>query len=327
MSIFREYYENNAFVDRFLEDSDPGVTVIIPALHVNELWESNLLSIFREIPVECLLIGNAGLQPQDIEVLKRFPRVEILDHTTFKTLGFSIRKLIEEVKTDWFIYLHSDVYIPQNWFDQMHTHTSRYDWFGCRMQQTVLYEFDNDYGDRPYAGSQFGKTELFASIVSGIDDDFVYRQEDFVFSKLCLEAGGKEGKIDDVFHYHQSMPKTQIGFGPSPVNVVFNTTNTDQELIRIWESQAKGIVKYLKPESDFVIHDAAYGFWILYRKKVMTMAEIKQWVKDTDPEWLPVVLSGLRSEIVNQKVKRLLVVLKGLYRKIVVLLLPNGVVS
>jgi hypothetical protein len=314
MSVFKNYYEPFAFFDRYKEDSNRGVTVIIPVLHVNELWKANLLSIFREIPVERLLIGNAGMLDEDLEILNDFPRVEVKDHTSFNTLGYSIRKLIEEVPTEWFVYLHSDVYIPEGWFNKMYQYSSQYDWYGCRMQQTILYEFDNDYLDRPYAGSQFGRTALFSSLVSSIDDDYVYRQEDFVFSELCSSVGGREGKVDEVFHYHQSMPKTHTGFGPSPTKVIFATTTSDQELIRIWESQAKGIVKYLKPNSTFVVHDAGYGFWILLSRKIMTKSEIKSWVINTDPEWLSPVLSALRGEIIKHRVNQMLTFLKKLSR-------------
>jgi hypothetical protein len=39
---------------------DQGVTVIIPIVHTNELWEENLKSIYREIPTAQLLIGDGG---------------------------------------------------------------------------------------------------------------------------------------------------------------------------------------------------------------------------------------------------------------------------
>jgi glycosyltransferase involved in cell wall biosynthesis len=151
-SIFEQYYSAKAFHDRFAENQKDAITVIIPTVHTNELWRANLLSIYREVPVKQLLIGDGGCIDDTIEIVKEFPRVVIHDHRNYKSLGFSIRKLIEAVETDWFIYLHSDVYLPEGWFDKMISHKGQYDWYGCRMQQTVMVEFDNGYGERPYAG-------------------------------------------------------------------------------------------------------------------------------------------------------------------------------
>src|SRR5436190_88090 len=109
-SIFREYYREHNFVDRFETDRSAAVDVIIPVIHTNELWKANLFSLYREIPIHKLFIGDGGCIDNSIDVVKKFPRVEILDHRAYKTLGYSLRKLIEAVEADWFIYVHSDVY-------------------------------------------------------------------------------------------------------------------------------------------------------------------------------------------------------------------------
>src|SRR5262245_27577412 len=116
---FRKYFDNPPFVDRLNADPGLAVDVIIPVLHTNELWQANLLSVYREIPVSRLLLGDGGCVDDTIEVARKFPRVEVFDHRAFKSLGFSIRRLIEEVQSEWFIYLHSDVYLPEGWFDNM----------------------------------------------------------------------------------------------------------------------------------------------------------------------------------------------------------------
>ena len=59
-SIFSRYFGAEPFADRFATDSARALDVIIPIVHTNELWRSNLTSIYREIPVNRLLIGDGG---------------------------------------------------------------------------------------------------------------------------------------------------------------------------------------------------------------------------------------------------------------------------
>lgn len=317
MSIFSEMFGSQPFSDRYSVESSDALTVIIPALHVNELWGANLTSIFREVPVFELLVGDAGLNDDALEVLGQFPRVRILNHRRYKTLGFSIRKLIEEVRTEHFLYVHSDVYLPNDWFDDMMAYRSKYDWYGCRMQEIVIHEFTNEYGERPYFGAQIGRTSIFSGAVSSIDDDFVYRQEEFVLSRLCSLSGGKEGRIDEAFHYHQNMPKTVSGHGPQLSSVRITTVTSEEEEIRIWESQAKGIVKYLEPDKSLLIRDAAFGFWLLKKRGRMTRKEIVSWINSTNDAWTPIVIRGMRIEEIRERLTQLQLGLKRTLKKIV----------
>src|SRR6266481_5981299 len=109
-SIFARYYASEALVDRFAQvpDGAGAMDVIIPVHNSNEVWEKNLISIYREIPVNRLLIGNGGCTDDSIAIAKQFPRVEVHDHSSFKTLGYSVRELIKAVETEWFAYLHAD---------------------------------------------------------------------------------------------------------------------------------------------------------------------------------------------------------------------------
>lgn len=315
-SIFQQYYSELKFHDRFAENRNDAVTVIIPTVHTNELWRANLISIYREVPVKQLLIGDGGCIDDTLDIAKEFPRVVIHDHRNYKSLGFSIKKLIEAVETDWFIYLHSDVYLPSGWFDKMISHKGRYDWFGCRMQQTVMVEFDNDYGERPYAGSQIGRKAVFSDGLRQIDDDYVYRQEDFVFSDIVSKGGGKEGKIDDVFHYHQTIKKASPFWNPTNIKVTISQGLSKEEELRIWDTQFRGIIKYLKPTYQWVINDAGYGAYTLIKMKAMTRADLYAWVVEINPVWLPIVKRQLLKQSILQQTKSVNSFLKLVVRKI-----------
>lgn len=295
-SIFREYYSEKELADRFIFEIEKGVDVIVPVIHTNELWYTNLLSFYREIPIHNLLIGDGGCIDDSIEIASRFPRVRVLDHRNFKSLGYSIRKLIEAVTTEWFVYLHSDVFLPPKWFDEMEKHRFEYDWFGCPMRHTVMVEYEVDYGERPWAGSQLGRRKAFENGLANIDDDYVYRQEDFVFSSIVKKAGFKEGKISDTFHYHQTMHK------PTPWSRKVRSVKIDVEMsreeeVRTWTTQAKGIVKYLDPPlwSEEVVQSVNR----LEEMNELSWKEFYRWVKLDYPVWLPT----LRDQRFRRRVK------------------------
>jgi len=299
-SIFREYYADKPFIDRYLTEAKDAIDVIIPVVHTNELWEANLLSFYREIPINKLLIGDGGCIDDSISIAEKFPRVQIFDHRSYQSLGYSIRKLIEAVEADWFVYIHSDAYLPPGWFDAMQKHQSEYDWFGCLMQHTVMVEYDGGYGERPWAGSQMGRKKAFEAGLSRIDDDYVYRQEDFVFADIVQKAGFKGGKVKDTFHYHQTMHK------PTPwarkvKSVQINVELSREEEVRTWMMMGKGIIKYLQPSNDFLISVASISAEYLIRNKELTWGEFQQWVRQTNPKWLPYIRRGfLKKRLENR---------------------------
>ncbi|MBU3604141.1 glycosyltransferase family 2 protein [Polynucleobacter sp. AP-Kaivos-20-H2] len=295
-SIFKEYYRHHEFVDRYLIDDNFSVTVIIPVIHTNELWRANLLSIYREIPVKELLIGDGGCIDDSILIAQEFPRVQILDQRSYKTLGYSIKNLIQAVNTEWFIYLHSDVYLPVGWFDKMKPFSKEYDWFGCRMQQTVMIEYDNDYGERPYAGSQVGRKAAFIDGLRNLDDDFIYRQEDFVFSDVVEKAGFKEGKIDLVFHYHQTISKSSSVWNPRGIKVNISQTLPIEEEVRMWDSQVKGIIKYLQPNCGWTIENAIYGVFRLEELGHCSSSTFYDWANSINPQWVPFLKRGISAK-------------------------------
>ena len=291
-SIFRRYYEEVPFVDRYESDAERAVDVIVPVVHTNELWRANLLSFYREVPIHKLWIADGGCIDDSIEIAEGFPRVEVLDHHEYKSLGYSIRKMIEAVEMDWFIYVHSDAYLPPGWFDVMEAHQSEYEWFGCPMQHTVMVEYDNDYGVRPWAGSQMGLKRAFDTGLDHIDDDYVYRQEDFVFADIVKKAGFREGKVAETFHYHQTIHK------PSPwmrkvKSVAFELEISPEEEIRTSLMQVKGLVKYLDPD-PYHVPGIVVDIDHLQELGVMTWAEFTQWVKETNPAWLAMIAQEAR---------------------------------
>jgi hypothetical protein len=286
-SIFQEYYAAQPFEDRFARDPLNAIEVIIPVIHTNELWRANLTSVYREVPVRRLLISDGGCKDDSIEIVKTFPRVEVLDHTKYVSLGYCLRKLIEAVETDWFAYLHSDVYLPPGWFDAMLAHQKEYDWFGCPQRVTALIEYPNVDGmegePRPHAGSQMGRRAAFLPGLQEIDDDYVYRQEDLVLWNVVKKHGYKAGDVEDIFHFHQVMHK----FSPwarKITSVSINVAWSRDEEVRACMTQVKGIIKYLDPTPGLVAQVEA-NLKRLLELDAITQAEFDKWVSETKPAW------------------------------------------
>jgi hypothetical protein len=244
-SLVRDLYADQSFYDQYLELND-GIDVIIPLLHSNDLWEENLKSYYREIPIRQLIVGDGGCIDSSIEILAKFPRVKIVDQKSIKTLGVCLAQLISDVTTDRFIYLQSDVYLPKNWYPDMLKGMGDADWAGCPMQLVVITDYRQDYsGMRPLGGAQVGLKSAFSGFEESIDDDFVYRQEDFILDGYVRANGGKSVNILDVFHFHQLMRRDTTGEAMDIQDIRVITKKDPVENQRVNDTQLFGYMKYL----------------------------------------------------------------------------------
>lgn len=312
-NIFQEYFSDQKFSDLYKDEKHRGqaVDVIIPVIHTNILWEKNLLSIYREIPVNRLLIGNGGCIDDSLKIAKKFPRVKIFNHKKYVSLGYSIRKLIEEVKTDWFVYLHSDIYLPKDWFVKMQKYQKKYDWFESRQHQTIMIDYLLDYPkeDRPFSGTQIGRKSAFRNVLPQIDDDYLYRNEDMIFTNLIEKEGYKYGRVRKTFHYHQIMNK-KSKWQRTISNVSINVDLNRKEENRVWIMQAKGLIKYTNPTDKYLIYDVQSSIGRLRLDKKFNFKEFRNWVKKTNPKWLPFVRLSFKKAIINYTKNKLIWVYK-----------------
>lgn len=254
-SIFDRYYANPEFEDRLEQYEGEGIDVIIPVINTNELWERNLYTFYREIPINRLLIGDGGCTDDTIEIVEHFPRVEVIDQSEYETQGYCIKELIEHVETEIFVYLHADVFLPEGWFDEMYQYKDELDWYECYRRHTVLADYPNEQQNeatRAYSGSQMGRKETFDKFIDDIDDDFLQRNEDIVFAEL-IEERGEYDRIDDTFHYHQVMERQnpESSFGkdePQITSVSIEKESAPEWEQKVAEMQWKGIIRYTSPK-------------------------------------------------------------------------------
>ena len=183
-----------------------------------------------------------------VEVAREFPRVEVHDHKKFISLRYSIRKLIEAVETEWFVYLHSDVYLPPGWFEARNQHRGEYDWFECSQRLMAMIEGPMQPKiNYSYSGNQMGRKAAFAEALPQIDDNYLYRNEDINFSTLIRSAGQRWGRVEDTFHNHELMNKRSKWLRTFK-SVSFEVERGPEEEVREFNTQVRGIIKYLQPE-------------------------------------------------------------------------------
>jgi hypothetical protein len=304
-NLFRNLFHDVPFEDRFTAnfgkpDAGESIDVIIPLLHSTDLWRENLLSYFREIPIARLLVGDGGVIDNSLEILKDFPRVEVIDHRNFLSLGKSISDLISRVKTDHFVYLQSDVFLPSNWFDDMWSGTEDFEWFGCPMHITMMMDYPVDYsGSRPLVGSQIGLTRAFNGINNFIEDDFVYRNEEFVFDSYVKHGGFRTGAVKDTFHFHQVSRRRTNGDKLDITGIEIQRKFDPNEVNRVLETQTYGLIKYCKPDSPETIAALTSALDFLITTRGVSRQEIVDFAETNGSEWKEFILKAfsLRSKL------------------------------
>ncbi len=275
-------------VDRFARDRANAVDVIIPVIHSNELWERNLKSIFREIPVNRLLISDGGCIDDSLVIARKFPRVEIFDHKAYTSLGFCLRALMEKVETEHFIYLHSDVFLTPGWFDEMYKHRANYDWYESGQVTSFLVNVPFDYSnyDRPLSGGQLGRRAAFQKVLPKVDDDFLYRNEDLIFAELIKNSGGTYGRVKEAVLYHQVMNK-RSKWERKITQFNISVSKSREEEIRETNMQARGLVKYMPPTNGNLTNAVIYSLRSLIALDQTSYKDFMEWVASTPygPEW------------------------------------------
>ena len=323
-------FQEEEFVDRKTLTDEKPIDVIIPLGVINVFFEKNLFSFYREIPINRLLIGNTGVIKESLDILKKFPRVEILDHSDYISLGYSISNLISKVETEWFVYLHADVYLPDNWYKNMKIHQNKYDWYESDRKLVNLIEiYRPSYikANRAYSGSQMGRKKAFNNITPKIDDDFLYRNEDIIFHELILKEGFKYGKIKNTYHYHQISDRKGL---KKPVfkDIIIQKFPDKEYDIRSYTMQAKGIIKYCQPK-PYLIDAVNKALKVLKNHQALNLKEFKEWVKKTNSQWEKYISIKVQEPISSKLFKRiqnlLMPIIIKIYRQLNIK--PSNIIS
>lgn len=254
---------------------------------LDDFWEDNLRSFYRELPIKRLLVGNRGLLDEQIATLQAFPRVEILDVTGYRTSGYALGQLIEQVTTTWFVALDSAVQLSPGWFEGMLRHTADYAWIASHSQMLVLARYPAPE-DAPRLSAQMARRAAFDPILPRIEDDYIDQVEDEVFRGMLEHAGYICQRVTDVAHRHQLLyPR-----GPDDQRriAVHLTAPNEYASLRLQYAQVMSAIKYLPPAPDYVERVRA-STQTLLEHEMLDWEELRSLVLQTNPLWWKYVRS------------------------------------
>src|SRR5579872_6294788 len=96
-------------------------------LDAEHFLEKCLYTVYKEIPVRKLFVCDGGSDDETIEILKKFPRVELHIRPDIKTGGKIVEFLLSLVETNWCAFVDSDLELFPGWYDEMIKHKNEFD--------------------------------------------------------------------------------------------------------------------------------------------------------------------------------------------------------
>lgn len=206
-SLNLKYFEHplGCFFDRKLEDSslDP-IDVIMLTLDAENFLERCLYTIYREVPVNRLLVCDGGSRDQTTDILKKFPRVELHTRPDIGTTGKALEFLISMVETKWFVMIDSDIELSPGWYDEMLKNTVTYDVLENSRRIMAYHFYREDHTKLDPDSRAFDLCHMIRkSAVSDFhcDDDYVWRYTDIMLRQV-EKSNHRYGKIDSAYHVH-----------------------------------------------------------------------------------------------------------------------------
>ena len=281
-------FPTGCFCDRLeLEKEMESVDVILPTLDAGNFLESCLYTVFKEIPVNNLIVCDGGSKDNTIEILKNFPRVVIHQKPELKTTGKTLEFLIEQTQTDWFVLIDGDLELSPGWYDEMIKHKNEFD----VIENSKSINHFHIYRENKEKLELLGRSLTMCHMVKKsavqefhCDDDYMWRYTDFLFRQIVEKSGYRYGKINTTTHTHNETERIPYSsdttknyskiIAKEPERIILDKVKHAQKMME----GRKAIVKYLDPE--FSLCKDNIGFEFLIRKLD------REWVKTNGPKWL-----------------------------------------
>lgn len=280
---------SGCFCDRKeLEPALEPIDVIMMTLDAEHFLEKSLYSVYREIPVNRLIVCDGGSKAKTTEILKNFPRVELHIRPDIKSGGKSLEFLFSQTKTEWFVLVDADIELSRGWYDEMHNHKSEYD----VLENSKVVLAYHKYVEYPKKLEQHTRAEtqchlLRKSAIQNFhcDDDYMWRHTDFLLRQVVEKSGHKYGKVSTTTHVHNETERIPYGSATDksyqkiiieePKYIIIDKKKSKLKNIQI----SKGVIKYLDPNFPLVKNYLGFDFIIrdLDRK----------WIEKNGPKWLP----------------------------------------
>ena len=244
--------------------------IICPIFHVDlDSFKLFIQTWFQNIPIRRLIIGigkeNHELLYFLLNVQKLFySHIVVIDQKEHKTLGYCLQELINQVETEYFIFPHADVEIPQNWFEKMWASRVKGIVESLKAPSFGPDSFIQASKKRAYSGAQLILKESVENLNFG--DDFIYTNEDIIIQNIVLNRGFSYVKMAIFHHHHRKYRKRT------------------QPRKTILEWQWKGIVKYAYPTSNLMNY--IKGILRLLSQDYEIKADLETEIKALNPKWL-----------------------------------------
>ena len=278
-----------AFVDRCEKESAvESIDVLMLTLDAASFLERCLYSVYREIPVRRLLVCDGGSKDGTIEILKKYPRVQLFIRPDIRTTGKAFEFLFSHVETEWFALIDADIELPPGWYDDMCKYKAEYGFLECR--RILAYHFyrhdpaSTDINTRSLDFCHLGRKEAIKKY--RCDDDYVWRIVDYYLRQEIEKAGYRYGKVLTVYHIHHETERIPYESDEEKrySKVVFKFEGPKRIIIdrekwkRFRQKYAKGIVKYLDPEHPLVRKNRGFD-------EVIKILD-RDWIARNGPAWL-----------------------------------------
>ncbi len=263
------------------------IDVLMATLDSETFLEKCLFSIYQEIPINNLIVCDGGSKDETINILKKFPRVEIHVRPDIRTTGKIVEFLITKCNTDWFAFIDSDIELNKGWYDEMKKFQKDFDviensnvmmaYHLFRPNQLKLEE-----NQRAYDMCHLMKKDALKEY--HCEDDFMWRFTDYFIRQTVEKSGYKYGKVSSTIHVNNETEK--IKYQSDDEKNFSKFVWKEPELVildqkkesKANEKHAKAIVKYLDPENVSVQSNKG-----LYRKIGILD---RSWVMENGPKWL-----------------------------------------
>jgi len=276
------------FIDRGMNEEALGaIDVVMLTLDAELSLEKSLFSIYKEIPVNRLIVCDGGSKDNTIKILQKFPRTEIFVKPEIRTTGKALQFLFSKVKTDWFLLIDSDIELEKNWYSKMFEYSDVYDVLenGRRVKAYHFYREQKakiQEDTRSWDLCHLVKTKAVENY--HCDDDYMWRYTDIFLRHSVEKDGYKYGKVNNTFHIHHEIERVPYQSNPEknyqeikffePKLIIHDQKKLEQAMIK----HAKAVVKYLDPDYLMIKNNRNY-------ETVIRLLD-REWIEKNGPKWL-----------------------------------------
>jgi len=124
---------------RVKEPNLEPIDVLMLTLDAEMYLERCLDSVYREIPVEKVIVVDGGSKDRTVEILNKYPRMEVHIRPDIRTTGKGLEFMFSRATTRWVSMIDADMELSPGWYDEMAKYKDEYDYFESR--RIMHYEF------------------------------------------------------------------------------------------------------------------------------------------------------------------------------------------